>query len=176
MVSSTLKNNLLPKITPSEIKAIITNEIILRFFLMNPLPKSPAKIAKATIRPTPPEREFVKIKATKMVKVTRLAKIFVFRSFAIKVRASAIGRVKTKYDASQLGWPSVEKIRSFGLNSACQQLEVSLPTKTTQDGSLPKWEGMPQRETVKAAMTMAINNFLICSPFRLISAQAKIKK
>jgi len=65
-----------------------------------------------------------------------------------------------RYAASQSGCPKLEKILTVGMKSAVQQETSKVPLKTRQVGSYPKWEGSPQRATIKPEIRLKAKDLL----------------
>src|SRR4030042_5281391 len=128
-------------------------------------------MTRAVPAPKNPARELVKIRAVKIMREVIIKASFNFCLLIVSAKVITYGTIKTRYDASQLGWPSVENIRRVGAKAFCQQEDVNFPVITKHEGSRPKWAGIPQRETIKAVRMIASNNFFAFSKLRLTSAK-----
>ena len=84
--------------------------IIIRIFRLSFkifIPSRGVSMPRETASPSKPERELVRINAQK-ISVEAAAKINCFCFLNVSVRLSATGKVKTMYEASQFGWPTVQ--------------------------------------------------------------------
>src|SRR3989344_3009264 len=110
-------------------KAVRAKAISFQFLEMLLVPVRIKKSSREARIPARPARDAVKTRAENWIIANDAKRIFALALLKKSEKAKVRGIVKTKYDASQLGWPRVEKMRSSGLKSACQQPEVSRPVK-----------------------------------------------
>src|SRR4030042_3289779 len=99
-------------------------------------------MTRAVPAPKNPARELVKIRAVKIMSEMIIKASFNFCLLIISAKVITNGIVKTRYDASQLGWPKVENIRRLGSKSFCQQEDVNFPVIINNEGSRPKSAGI----------------------------------
>lgn len=106
----------------------------VRFFRITIVPIKIVKMKIAAAKPKIPETEPVKSSARIRETVTKNGRRREFLP-ENKSRASERGIIITMNEASQLGWPRVEKMRMVGANSFCQQEAFRWPVKIRQFGS-----------------------------------------